>query len=1467
MLGKKSNYILFFLFLSLILNNPACSKQKNFHRCGIYDKKVMPKVQEGIPNKEGQFKFKRKLDSDGFKDFNIYLELENLESEIEENGLSKYHDLFINSMKKAANTLTKLLKVKPNIDSNPIIYIKDEDLTDLEITKWDKTKFGDDAFTNNRVSLNSLDIDLVIVGKIYEVDPLILASAGARKLNDLYRPFLGIVYINKNVDYSMGKMKEYLDTTMIHEFTHILGFEHNFFVNYYKNIYYEKDSLGVERAYINSAKVLEVAKKYFNCSTIKGVPLEEYGGEGTEGSHWEAKVLLGEYMNGFTYSEEQVISEFTLALLEDTGYYKPFYYTGGLMRYGKHKGCSFVEDSCVDKTTHQINPKFENEFYDSLYSANYHDSSCSSGRQSRTYYTWWIYPDLEETSPYYVYFEDKTYGGFGPADYCPVARGMPEEEETAYYTGQCNAKGNGGYGTFIYYDSNQKFSSESLASITGETYSDHSFCFLSSLVKMENENSALISKVSRATCYNIFCSDQSLTIQINDDYFVCPRAGGKIELDGYYGFFLCPDYNLMCSGTVICNDIFDCVEKESLVKESSYYYDYEITTSQNLKNAVNGITNIYENYELSDIAACPQFCSQCKENQKCVKCRPGYVFLGDKLSPGIIDCTSEIMVSHRAYKTPENIYYWCISNCEVCSDGATCETCYDGYTYYNNKCIKAIENCKDYDNNEACIKCNDNYGFNKNNTKECVNINSFSDYYSNNGGINYYPCNETISDCQKCYYNETDKKVNCFLCQGTNLLALVENTCYSKEYIDSDPTYYYINSTHVKLCFYEIGYCDQCESPEECTSCITDYTIVNNDTKTCVEISKLGDLDEYYSNDKNTIYYSCNNSLYNSIAHCKKCKAKDSCDSCQDDFTFINGDKSVCVSKEELKVKYILDPNNENNYIKCSDFINNCDTCNSENCTLCNENYIFINDVFSECVLKSSIDLSFYFTNDGITYYSCKDTKYQVTEKCQEILNPKIPTTIPKVIPTTIPKIVPTTIPKVIPTTIPKIIPTTIPKVIPTTIPKVIPTTIPKILPTTIPKIPSTIPKVIPTTIPKVIPTTIPKIVPTTIPKIIPTTIPKIIPTTIPKIIPTTIPKIIPTTIIKRVYTTLLVSPTDSITIASTQAENKIPTTIPRIIPTTIIRSNPTQIKQKVFFLLQAQIIDNKLIIFLILNFTVKKSNKFTFDVTLYSSRIIRNLQNGQETKELIFSPKEDYDGNGDKIVSLVSDEEIEEERVVVGDLKSEDEIEVKLVNDNTEVLDTQKVEDNINKGGVDYSKIEDNQSNYNIQQYKITSATRGCEFDLSSEETISGQNKSIELNFQEKETNKIIKADCVLSSQNGKKIICSLDDEIDGNYNLEPYIYSDQKETITIVQKNTDDYLTLECIAGEIINNNLRSNNKKSSGLSAGEIVGIVLACVFVVVVIVIYSLFLRKGRQINNFPKSEIYDIKTNQIANQND
>ena len=36
----------------------------------------------------------------------------------------------------------------------------------------------------------------------------------------------------------------------------------------------------------------------------------------------------------------------------------------------------------------------------------------------------------------------------------------------------------------------------------------------------------------------------------------------------------CTDYNLICSGTELCNDMFDCVTKHSLLK-NSIVYDYD----------------------------------------------------------------------------------------------------------------------------------------------------------------------------------------------------------------------------------------------------------------------------------------------------------------------------------------------------------------------------------------------------------------------------------------------------------------------------------------------------------------------------------------------------------------------------------------------------------------------------------------------------------------------------------------------------------------------------------------------------------------------------------------------------------------------------------------------------------------------------------------------------------------------------
>ena len=168
--------------------------------------------------------------------------------------------------------------------------------------------------------------------------------------------------------------------------------------------------------------------------------------------------------------------------------------------------------------------------------------------------------------------------------------------------------------------------SEELYDLTGETYSDHSFCYQTTLIKNSTGYDGL--DVVRAVCYESFCSDYSLTVKINQDYIVCPRAGGKIEIEGYFGFFLCPDYNLICSGTIICNDMFDCISKKSEIINNSYIYDYEIKTSQNIENITTTSPDTETNYEKGENGICPINCSHCHINNTCIKCRNGFGLIG-----------------------------------------------------------------------------------------------------------------------------------------------------------------------------------------------------------------------------------------------------------------------------------------------------------------------------------------------------------------------------------------------------------------------------------------------------------------------------------------------------------------------------------------------------------------------------------------------------------------------------------------------------------------------------------------------------------------------------------------------------------------------------------------------------------------------------------------------------------------------
>ena len=79
-------------------------------------------------------------------------------------------------------------------------------------------------------------------------------------------------------------------------------------------------------------------------------------------------------MGAVIYQKEMAISEFTLAFLEDIGWYKPKYYTGGLFRFEKDKGCDFINNDYLDSN---LKSNFKNEFFDDT---NKEYGSCSIGR-------------------------------------------------------------------------------------------------------------------------------------------------------------------------------------------------------------------------------------------------------------------------------------------------------------------------------------------------------------------------------------------------------------------------------------------------------------------------------------------------------------------------------------------------------------------------------------------------------------------------------------------------------------------------------------------------------------------------------------------------------------------------------------------------------------------------------------------------------------------------------------------------------------------------------------------------------------------------------------------------------------------------------------------------------------------------------------------------------------------------------
>ena len=614
---KKDFFLLILFFNLLVLLKTQKIKSvfednKSNRFCGAGLQKHEIKISSVISQKH-KLNPSRKL-SIKFTPIRIILDTSYFDKQSE--SLSAIKDkvpMLKEAMNKAINALKDIFEVENY--GNDIFgnltetFLKDYKINDRNSTLYDSPE---------------IPADLIIIAKIEEEGEFpqgVLASAMPILLYPLTnRPIVGLLTVSRSESfYSSSHIQEYFSVVFLHELTHALGFLESmypYFPQGIDNILMQKEIRGKTRTLIKTPKVVERARKYFNCNSIEGLELEDQGGPGSSMSHWEQRILLGDYMGAVIYQEEMAISEFTLAFLEDSGWYKAKYYTGGLFRFGKNQGCQFIENDCIDNN---LNTVFKNEFFD--YN-NAWTPSCSTGRQSRTYATLNNYQYIEEI--YQRYPTNNGYysgGSVYTADYCPTNGHIYSEAGNNYFYGNCKY-GNLNFGSYIYYinPSNNNiqngYPNSGLPKEISETLSDNSFCIMTNLVP-KDEKYKIYNSIFHPMCYETFCSSKSLTIKINDLYIVCPRTGGNVEVEGYDGYLNCPDYNLICTGTVVCNDLFDCIQKRSLPNEESYNYDYISLTT--LQNSELPNIEVLKGYELSNDGKCEKDCSQCGSDRQCKK--------------------------------------------------------------------------------------------------------------------------------------------------------------------------------------------------------------------------------------------------------------------------------------------------------------------------------------------------------------------------------------------------------------------------------------------------------------------------------------------------------------------------------------------------------------------------------------------------------------------------------------------------------------------------------------------------------------------------------------------------------------------------------------------------------------------------------------------------------------------------------
>ncbi|XP_073817388.1 leishmanolysin-like peptidase, invadolysin [Musca autumnalis] len=321
-------------------------------------------------------------------------------------------------------------------------------------------------------------------------------------------------------------------------------------------------------------RVVAEVRKHFDCDKLEGAELEDQGGEGTALTHWEKRILENEAMTG-THTQSPVFSRITLALMEDSGWYRANYSMASPLSWGRGLGCAFVMRSCKDwiqinnAKGRSIHPFCSKVKQDPL------QTECTDDRNSvalcnlirHNYELPGKYQNFDSISN--IKDGDEVYygGSVALADHCPYIQEFTWRNKNVTIRG-----------SHCHFVENNPKAEKNYAL---ESYGQGSKCFDHGDAMWEERNCHHTREWQHwgSGCYRYNCSEGRLHIFVGNYSYTCYYPGQKLSISIsandwlHRGALICPSCEEMCGEYFGARDE-ECHLREEAPPLNKYPRDY-----------------------------------------------------------------------------------------------------------------------------------------------------------------------------------------------------------------------------------------------------------------------------------------------------------------------------------------------------------------------------------------------------------------------------------------------------------------------------------------------------------------------------------------------------------------------------------------------------------------------------------------------------------------------------------------------------------------------------------------------------------------------------------------------------------------------------------------------------------------------------------------------------------------------------